>query len=164
MPPGWSATWQAIYQRRRAGQFIAAPYHDVKVTDPDKLAQMTDGVRRVAAAARRSTARHPRRVPRRRRCATWASRRAPSSTAARCSSQQCQQCHNARLDPTITRDKFLVDQLDQMTRAEKDLAIERLQTPLDTRLTMPPPLFRTPTDAERQLMIDELQEVTAGAL
>jgi hypothetical protein len=71
--------------------------------------------------------------------------------------QQCQQCHHERLDPTNSRDKFLVDQLDQMTRAEKDLAIERINTPTDTRLTMPPPLFRSLDDGARQLMIDELR-------
>ena len=71
--------------------------------------------------------------------------------------QQCQQCHNTRLDPTITRDRFLVDQLDQMTRGEKDLAIQRIQLGVDTRLSMPPPLFRSLDDRERQLMIDELR-------
>src|SRR5262249_14371319 len=72
--------------------------------------------------------------------------------------QQCQQCHNANLDPTITRDAFLVDKLDQMSRDEKDKAIDRLQTSLDTRLTMPPPLFRTLTRAQRDAMIAELQK------
>ena len=52
----------------------------------------------------------------------------------------------------------LVDQLDQMTRGEKDKAIERLGRPLDTRLAMPPPLFRTCTPAQRQTMIDELKK------
>ena len=73
----------------------------------------------------------------------------------------CQQCHNAHLDPTISRDKFLVDQLDQMSRAEKDLAIERLDPKLTSRLRMPPTLFKTITDDDRQAMIDELQEVAA---
>ena len=72
--------------------------------------------------------------------------------------QQCQQCHNSRLDPTITRERFLVDQLDQMSRDEKDLAIARIQTSLDTRLTMPPPLFRLPSDADRAVMIAELRK------
>ena len=44
-----------------------------------------------------------------------------------------------------------------MSRDEKDKAIQRIQTPLDTRLTMPPPLFRTLGPAERALMIAELQ-------
>jgi len=72
--------------------------------------------------------------------------------------QQCQQCHHARLDPTISRDLFLIDQLDHMSRAEKDIAIERIQTPIDSRLTMPPPLFRSLTQQDRDLMIAELRK------
>jgi hypothetical protein len=70
----------------------------------------------------------------------------------------CQQCHHSLLDLTISRERFLVDQLDQMTREEKDLAIQRLQLPDDNRLAMPPVLFRTISDAERQLMINELMK------
>ena len=51
-----------------------------------------------------------------------------------------------------------VDDLDQMSRAEKDLAITRLTMTADTRLVMPPPLFRTITPAERELMVQELQQ------
>ena len=43
-----------------------------------------------------------------------------------------------------------------MSRAEKDVAIERLKLPDDSRLAMPPVLFRTITDAERQAMIEFL--------
>jgi hypothetical protein len=70
----------------------------------------------------------------------------------------CQQCHNANLDPTITRDRFLVDKLDEMSRAEKDLAIERLRPEEHSRLRMPPALFRSITDDERQLMMAELRK------
>jgi hypothetical protein len=59
---------------------------------------------------------------------------------------------------TVTRERFLVDQLDAMSRAEKDVAIERLQLDASTRLRMPPPLFRTITDDERQSMLAELQK------
>ena len=72
--------------------------------------------------------------------------------------QMCQECHHSKLDLTITRERFLTDKLDTMTRAERDVAIERLQTPITNRLAMPPALFRTITDAERQLMIDELKK------
>jgi hypothetical protein len=71
--------------------------------------------------------------------------------------QMCQQCHNANLDMTVTRERFLVDLLDTMTRDEKDIAIERLGLPATDHLRMPPLLFRTITEAERQSMIDELR-------
>jgi hypothetical protein len=44
-----------------------------------------------------------------------------------------------------------------MSREEKDLAIERLNTSTETRLTMPPPLFRLPSEADRAAMIEELK-------
>jgi hypothetical protein len=72
--------------------------------------------------------------------------------------QQCQQCHHSRLDPMITRELFLVDQLDQMSREEKDLAIRRIQLGTDTRLTMPPPLFRLPSQHQRDAMIEALKK------
>jgi hypothetical protein len=40
--PGSSPTWQEAYERSKRGEFIPVPYHDVKVTDPDKLARMTE--------------------------------------------------------------------------------------------------------------------------
>ena len=36
-PIGKSSTWQNLYAASAAGQFIPVPYHDVKVTDPEKL-------------------------------------------------------------------------------------------------------------------------------
>ena len=59
---------------------------------------------------------------------------------------------------TISRELFLVDQLDTMTRAEKDVAVARLNTAIDNRLAMPPALFHTITNDEKQLMIKELQK------
>jgi hypothetical protein len=156
-PPGRSATWQALFDGATAGQFIATPYHDVKVTDPDKLTQMSrayqdwragkiadipdirdvfldDGLREMGFAPREKLDGQGLLV------------------------QMCQQCHNANLDMMITREKFLVDQLDMMPRAEKDEAIKRLNDGADSRLLMPPTLFRTITDDERNLMIAELQK------
>jgi hypothetical protein len=72
--------------------------------------------------------------------------------------QMCQQCHNSNLDPTISREKFLVDQLDQMSAAEKSVAVTRLGLDPSTRLRMPPPLYRTLTDYEREQIVLELEQ------
>lgn len=68
----------------------------------------------------------------------------------------CQMCHNSRLDQTLSRARFDVEQLAQMPRAEKDLAIARLQLPATDRQAMPPARFHELGAAERQLAIDEL--------
>jgi hypothetical protein len=156
-PRGRSATWDATYMGGAAGQFIAAPYHDVKVTDPDRL----------AAASRAYLA--------------WASGKTNGlpeigdvflDDALRDLSfapqagldgrglivQLCSQCHNSRLDPTISRERFLVDQLDSMSRMEKDIAIMRLGMDPSTRLFMPPALFHTVTDDDKVAMIAELRK------
>jgi hypothetical protein len=157
VPSGWSSDWQSIYDLAVAGQFIAAPYHDVKVTDPDKLAKMSgayqswmsgqaaeipniqdvfldDGLRDMGFAPKKGL------------------------DGKGLLQQMCQECHNANLDPLITRDLFLVDQLDAMSRAEKDVAIARLNDSADTVLRMPPMLFRTITQDERAAMIAELEK------
>ena len=157
-PMGRSATWRSCYDQAAAGQFIAAPYHDVKVTDPDKLARMSDAYRQWMAGTRAE-------IPDIRdvfldeglRDLGFAPRLGADGKALLV--QLCQQCHHAKLDLTISREKFLVDQLDQMSRAEKDLAIERLSPALaESRLLMPPVLFRTITDDERKLMIAALKK------
>jgi hypothetical protein len=157
VPAGQSATWEALYDAAVAGQFIATPYHDVKVTDPDKLAHATSAYQQWRAGSLAA-------LPDVRdvfldeglRDMGFAPKGGLDGRALL--AQMCQECHDTNLDPTVTRDRFLVDQLDQMSRAEKDLAIQRLGLPASTRLRMPPPLFRTITDDERQAMITELQK------
>jgi hypothetical protein len=157
MPMGKSATWESIYASAVAGQFIASPYHDVKVTDPTKLANMTLGYRQWLAGQASD-------LPDVRDVFLDAGLRdmgfAPKQglDGRGLLVELCQQCHNANLDLTITREKFLVDQLAQMSRAEKDVAIMRLGMSIDTRLVMPPTLFRTITDDERAAMIAELKK------
>jgi hypothetical protein len=156
-PMGWSAHWQSIYDNAVAGQFIATPYHDVKVTDPTKCDAMGQAYQDWMGGRRQD-------LPDIRDVFLDGGLRdmgfAPklNTNGRTMLAQMCQECHNAQLDPMVTRDRFLVDTLDQMSRAEKDEAIKRIQTSLDTRLTMPPTLFRTVTQAERNAMIQELQK------
>jgi hypothetical protein len=70
--------------------------------------------------------------------------------------QMCQMCHNSRLDQAQSRAQFNVEQLGQMSRAEKDRAITRLSLPVADKHAMPPARFHELSDAERQLAIDEL--------
>jgi len=156
-PPGWSLTWQSVYDKAAAGQFIATPYHDVKVTDPKKLDATSKVYRQWMAGAIDS-------IPDVRDVFLDEALRdlsfAPKLglNGRQLVTQMCQQCHHGSLDRTISRENFLVDDLDNMSRKEKDLAIERLKLPDNDRLAMPPVLFRTITDEERQKMIDELSQ------
>jgi hypothetical protein len=153
VPIGQSATWNALYEAAVQGKFIAPPYHDVKVTDPNKLAVATNAYKAWLAGA-----------------ATFLPDIRDTFLADGCRDmgfapkggidgetmllQMCGQCHNSNLDMTQTREKFLVDA--PMTRDEKDLAIQRINASNDDRLHMPPVLFRSVTAEEKQAMIDAL--------
>ncbi len=158
VPAGVSATWRAAFDAATAGQFIPAPYHDVKITDPTKLAHMTELYMSYRTGAASTLTEDIRDVFLDSAMTELGFAPSPQMDGHALLVEQCQQCHHERLDPTISRERFLVDKLDQMSRAEKDLAIERITTPVDTRLTMPPPLMRTLTPRERALMIDELRK------
>ncbi|MDB4964698.1 MAG: hypothetical protein JWN44_387 [Myxococcales bacterium] len=153
---GKSATWQKIYDQGVAGKFIAAPYHDISVSDPGKLVKMSDAYKKWMSGGAD--------IPDVREVFFDVGLRdmsfAPKAglTPRAMVVQMCQQCHHSGLDPTISRENFLVDKLDEMTRQEKDLAIERMLLPDNDRLAMPPVLFRTISDAERQQMISELKK------
>ncbi|MEO6773136.1 MAG: hypothetical protein ABI467_08940 [Kofleriaceae bacterium] len=156
LPMGWSSAWESVYQAGASGQAIAAPYHDVKVTDPVRLADMTAAY--VASRNGAPLTADIREVLLGPALVDMGFEPRSGLDGRALLVQQCQQCHHARLDPTLTRERFLVDQLDQMSRDEKDLAIARIETPVDTRLTMPPPLFRLPSAADRALMIEQLKK------
>lgn len=157
IPPGRSASWQSIYDAAVSGRFIAAPYHDVKITDPTKLSDMTAAYKRWSSGASAD-------LPDIRdvfldvglRDMGFAPKAGLDGRALLV--QMCQECHHSKLDPMLSRERFLTDALDTMSRDEKDLAITRLQAPITSRLAMPPALFRTITDDERQKMIDELRK------
>lgn len=157
IPLGWSATWQAAYDEAVAGRQIATPYHDVKVTDPFKLAAMSTAYRSWLAGDTAD-------LPDIRDVFLDDGLRdmgfAPKAglNGKQLLQQMCQECHNHDLERDLTRDRFRVDDLPRMSRAERDLAIQRLQMPITTRLAMPPALFRTVTTAERAKMIAVLQE------
>lgn len=53
---------------------------------------------------------------------------------------------------------FRVDELDKMSREEKDLAIKRLTLPVTAFRRMPPPRFRELSAAETQLVTAELKK------
>jgi hypothetical protein len=82
----------------------------------------------------------------------------PNQTGQQILVQICQQCHNSRLDQTITRARFNIETLAQMSRAEKDLAITRIHLPKSAARHMPPDRFRELSQAEIDLVTQELMQ------
>jgi hypothetical protein len=156
-PPGSSGTWEAMYERSIAGDFIAAPYHDVKVTDARKLAEMTKAYQDVMAGRT-----PPAMLPDIRdvflddglRDMGFAPKVGLDGRALL--KAMCQQCHNSHLDQSLSRAHFDVEMLESMAPMEKMKAVSRMMKDDTVRQKMPPALFRTITDDERQRMIDAI--------
>ena len=72
--------------------------------------------------------------------------------------QVCSGCHNSKLDQSLTRAKFDVDTLDTLSRQVKDKAIQRMMLSDENVRKMPPARFHTLSDAERDLVIQELMK------
>lgn len=157
--PGESATWRALYRRAKRGEAIAVPYHNVKVTDPDKLARMT-----AAYQAYRADELTRDELPDLRdvypddpqRLAEMGVMTEPDASGETVLLQACGQCHNDRLDQTLSRANFHAD-LEGMSRAAKDAAIARLELPVSDPRAMPPALLRTLTPEARRRAIEALR-------
>jgi cytochrome c553 len=157
-PPGVSATWSELYARAVTGTEIAVPYHDVKVTDPSKLDAMTAAYVSVRTGMKpASTLPDIRDVFLDAALPDLSMRPKPGLDGRGILLHMCSSCHNARLDQTITRARFDVGRLDQMSRDEKDKAIRRLQLAPDKRGHMPPAIVRSLSNAELDLAVGELE-------
>jgi len=157
--PGQSDTWNAIYARARRGEAIPVPYLDVKVTDPQKLDAMTQAyvdyrkgrlAREELPDIRDVFPDDPKRLAR------MGFATEPGLDGRGVLLQACSQCHNGKLDQTVSRSRFGVD-LDTLGRKEKDRAIERLLLPADDPRHMPPARLRTLSDEAKQRLIDLLR-------
>jgi hypothetical protein len=155
---GSSATWAGLYAQAVAGQAIPAPYftnpydrtkeqaaiaaYQQLLAGPLPRAQLPDLRDTFLDSALADRSIHPK----------------AGQGGKGILVHMCQMCHNSRLDPSLSRARFNVEQLAQMPRGEKDLAIVRLQLPPDDRHAMPPARFHELSAAERQLAIDELMK------
>jgi hypothetical protein len=156
--PGESATWNAIYERAKRGEAISVPYHDVKVTDPTKLARMTE-----AYTAYREGRIARSELPDIRDVypddpvllARMGFATEPGLSGAELLVQACGQCHNSRLDQGLSRARFnaMNPTADQKTRA-----IARLLLPSDSPEAMPPSRFRALTAEARDELIEFLEQ------
>ena len=158
--PGSSATWRESYELARGGGAISVPYHNVKVTDPAKLARAT-----AAYQAYRRGELPLTELPDIRDVfsddpkiqAELGIGTEPGADGRAVLMQACNQCHSPLLDQSISRAKFRAD-LQGMDRKEKDLAIERLLLPPHDPKAMPPARLRVLTPEARQRAIDVLRQ------
>jgi hypothetical protein len=155
MPVGQSSTWQALYDAAAQGDFIPVPYHDVKVTDPQKLQFATDAYQKFLAGGSPNDLPDIRRVFLDDALPEMTMRPRAGATGEQIVVQMCSQCHNPRLDTSISRSHF--DALN-MTPAMKQQAIARMKLPASDIRHMPPAMFRTIPDDQLATVVTALSK------
>lgn len=158
--PGQSPTWLELYRAAQRGETITVPYHDVKVTDPKKLAAMSaayqayrrgDLARSALPDIRDVFPDDPERL------AHMGMMTEPGLSGEGVLMEACASCHNAHLNQNLSRARFAAD-LTGMGREEKDRAIERLMLPPSHPLAMPPARLRMLTPEARARAIKALKK------
>ena len=155
---GQSTTWDALYAKSVAGTEIPTPYFAAPHSDA-KIAAMTSAYQQVIAGT----------LPRDQLpdisdtlqdsvLADMSIRPKPGLDGRGIMTHMCTMCHNSKLDQTLTRAKFNVANYAAMSRLEKDEAIHRIQLADGDAKKMPPARFHVLSDAERDLVIQELSK------
>jgi hypothetical protein len=158
MPMGQSATWQQIYDFSAGGNAIPVPYHDVKVSDPSKLASRSSAYRAfVDGTLAAGELPDIRDVLLDSAAADMGLRPKPGADGLGILQQMCQRCHNSTLDQTLSRAAFNVEAIASMSRAQKDNAIARLMSNPSAPTLMPPARFGSLSAPELQTAVDFLK-------
>jgi hypothetical protein len=148
-----------VYANAVQGNAMAAPYFDGHITDPGKVATATQAYLDVMAGnlpADQAPNMHDVLLEEAYPYMSFAP--APGLDGRGILTHMCRHCHNSSLDQSITRANFNVENLDALPQWVKDEAIRRLQLPDDDIDRMPPLRFHTLSDAEIDLVIDELSQ------
>jgi hypothetical protein len=154
---GQSATWNGLYAKAVAGTEIAVPYHEAAHTDPAKVNAAVAAYQKVInGTLARDQLPDIRDVVLDSALSDLSYRPKAGLDGRGIMVHLCQHCHNSRLDQSLSRARFNVEQLDSLSRPEKDEAIRRLMLPDDNAQKMPPPQFHSLSDSERDLVVQEL--------
>jgi hypothetical protein len=153
--PGKSRTWNGLYSASLRGEAIPPPYHDVKVTDPNKLQIATDAYKKFMADDGKELP-DIRRVFLESALEEMTFTPKSGATGREVLVQMCAQCHNTKHDQSLSRAKFDVTRLDEMSSKEKKLAIDRMKLPSSNIQRMPPAMMRSLTDEAKSAAIEEL--------
>jgi mono/diheme cytochrome c family protein len=157
MPRGTSSTWDTLYAASSSGYFIPIPYHDVKVTDPTKLAAASASYRDwLAGKIMPDALIDIRDVLLDEALPDMSFASAKNASGRDVLVQACSQCHNSRLDQTISRANFDATRLDDMSDDVRALARARMSLPATDIKRMPPVMFRTLSDQARQRALEVL--------
>jgi DNA-binding beta-propeller fold protein YncE/cytochrome c peroxidase len=129
MKSGTSATWQARFDSHLRGEAIAVPYPGIDVTDQTARAAAVGSYRSVVAGlAPRESLTDIRAIfsPEAEQKLSFVSQ--PGADGKTVLAQMCARCHDGRGNPALRKNQFNVLRLGEMSRSQKDLAIERIHS------------------------------------
>ena len=155
---GSSATWDALYAMAVTGQVPPVPYWTGMITDAAELATVTAAYQNYLSGVIGKDA-----LPD--MGDVWdesvypdvSIRPAPGLDGREIMVHMCQHCHNSSLDQNLSRARFNVELLDSLSQEVKDEAIYRLMLDDSKAGKMPPVRCHELSDAERDLVIAELE-------
>lgn len=134
-----SPLWEQQFAVSVAGDAIGVPYPQADVTDATlRAARVKSYLDVVTGAAPRESLQDLRGL-----FSADAQQKLglvppPGASGAAVLTQVCSRCHDGRANPQLSRSLFNVKDLANMSRDEKDIAIQRLQEPESSVLRMPP--------------------------
>jgi streptogramin lyase len=157
MKSGNSPLWQARFETHLAGKAIAVPYPAIDVTDAAKRRAAIQSYRDVVSgAAERASLLDLRDVFSSDAMTKLSFTPQPNADGSTVLLQMCARCHDGRGNPSLGKNRFNVLLLSSLPRAEKDLAIARLNDPGPG--TMPPWRVGSLTAEHIQAATAELQK------
>jgi hypothetical protein len=164
--PERSAIWYEAYDAFKRGEQLPLPYFAPRVSDAKKQAKLTEAYQRyrngeLDAAELPDFADIFPDDPQVR--AEIGLQTEPHASPAQTLIQACGPCHNDVLDQSISRARFNVA-LGRMSRAERDLAISRIELPHAAPGAMPPSGRRTIDPGARKALLDYLRSDERSAV
>lgn len=157
---GKPRAWAQLYERFQAGLMIPPPSYKVQVGDQGKLRDMAQIYRRFVGGGMEAAE-----LPDIRDVFSETDMRetglmvSPNASGKDILMQACAQCHNPRLNKSISRAKFDAINFNAMDQETRRAATERLRLDKTDPRLMPPAKFRQLTEDE----IDKLQGLLGGS-
>ncbi len=165
-----SQTWTAEYNRRTALQNLTdfggvlMPYRDCKQSDPVLLPAFTDmfnDLRDGNITAAELPPLHDVNLSGEQELRDRGFLPRANLDGAGLLRNACVMCHNSNLDQNISRARFNAENILQNVAAEFDVAIDRIGREEKDLRRMPPHMMMDLTAAEKQILIDYLQDQKA---
>jgi mono/diheme cytochrome c family protein len=158
-PDGKPKAWAQLYEKFQSGLMIPPPSYKVQVGDQGKLREMAQVYRRFVGGGMTAAE-----LPDIREIYSEEDMRdtglmvSPNASAQEILLQACAQCHNPRLNKSISRARFDATNINAIDEETRGRVIERMLLDKKDPQLMPPAKFRQLTDDE----IRKVQDLLGG--